>query len=488
MRRVDDLSDKADEHHSSSRIRVSRADVVWNYIGTVASMGGNFLLIPLLLVFLSTEQVGLWYVFVAISGLSQLLEFGFTATLSRNILYCVSGAGRLSKQGCDHSVVKSETDWHMLRVVLRTSKILYGVMGAIALVVSSTAGSLYVASVTGGFAVEGSLVSWGVFVTSVFTNLYFLYCLTFLRGVGDVAGENKAKTIARVSQLAITTVLLFAGLGLLAAAIGFFAYGLLLRLSARRAFVSHADIQRGLHSDSEAVSRGEMRNVLSTISFVAWRDGVGSLAWYGATQATSLISSAYLGLEQTATYSVMLQFATAIYNLSSTYMRSCLPMFQSACVHDDVGTQRAVLERGIASYIALFAFGTLLAVLLLPVLSLFKESFVCDRLLFLAVAAYYFLLNQHSLFCCLIVSLNEIPYFKAYLASACCGIVLSCVLCGWLHLGAWGLVLGQAVPQLLYNNWHWPRYMLRRVGVSYHGAIGSGFAWWAGKIAKALRR
>ncbi len=472
-------SDSSSGGQSSSRIAVKRGDVVWNYVGTLMSMGSNFLLIPLLVYFLSNEQVGLWYVFVALTGFAQLLEFGFTATLSRNILFVLSGARRLSKQGCDYSSVEPGVDWHLFRVVLRTSKVVYAVMGLVALCVSGVLGTAYVSSVTGGFAIERSLESWCVFVVSIFSNLYFLYCLTFLRGVGDVAGENKAKTLARLAQLVITAVLLFAGLGLLGAAIGYLAYSVVMRMIASVLFGKHGDVQAGLQADGTPVSRAEMRSVLSTVSFVAWRDGVVSLAWYGATQATSLLSSAFLGLAETATYSVMLQLASALYNISSAYLRSCFPMFQSAYVSGDREAQRTALERGVSCYVAMYAVGTIGVILVaLPILALIRDDFVCDRLLFVGIGVYYFLLNQHSLFCNIIVSMNEIPYFKAYLVSTAAGICLSSVFCGALGMGAWGLVLGQAIPQLLYNNWRWPKYVLDRIGLTYPSALANGFHWW----------
>lgn len=472
----------------SKSIAVSKRDVVWNYVGTIASMASNFVLLPLLLVFLSSEQIGLWYVFVAISGFAQLLEFGFTSTLSRNILYCLSGAKKLSKQGCDYESVDGGIDWHLLRAVLFTSKAIYAVLGIVALFAAVTFGSAYVSSVTGGFAIEGSLPAWIVFVISIFTNLYFLYCLTFLRGVGDVAGENRAKTIARIGQLVLTAVLLVLGLNLIAAAIGFLAYSTLLRFIAMYEFNGHVDIKRGIQQDGSAIERSEMLDVLKTVSFVAWRDGVVSLAWYGATQATSLLCSAFLGLEQTATYSVMLQFATAIHNLSSAYVRSCFPMFQSAYVRGDKKVEREVVERGISCYVFMFLCGAIIVTSLLPVLTIFKKDFICDPLLFAGIVVYYFLLNQHSLFCNIIVSMNEIPYFIAYIVSTVAGILLSCVLCGLFHWEAWGLVIGQAIPQLVYNNWHWPQYVLNMIDAGYFESIRNGLKWWRAKLVSGFRR
>ena len=174
----------------------------------------------------------------------------------------------------------------------------------------------------------------------------------------------------------------------------------------------------------------------------------------------------------------MLQFATAIHQISSAYLRSCFPTFQSAYVRDDKQTQKAVVERGISCYVCMYIVATVLVTACLPILTLFKHDFICDPVLFLGIALYYFLLNQHSLFCNIIVSMNEIPYFKAYLVSTAAGICVSCVLCGALSWGAWGLVVGQAIPQLCYNNWHWPQYVLKRTGLGYVQAINSGFDWW----------
>lgn len=465
-------------------IKVRKKDVVWNYVGTVVSMGSNFVLLPLLLLFLSSEQIGLWYVFVAIAGFAQLLEFGFTSTLSRSILYCLSGAQSLKKTGV--SCESGETNWHLFRVTLKTSRFIYGVIGVVGLVLTSTVGTFYVSSVTGEFSISWSLPAWAIFNLSIFTNLFYLYKLTFLRGIGDVAGENRAKTIARIGQLIITAVLLVCGFELLATAIGYFAYSVLMRMIAGRAFSSDEHISAGIASDSSSIRRSEILEILKSVSFVASRDGVVSVAWYGATQATTLICSVFLGLAETGTYSVMLQLATALYNFGSAYMRSCLPMFQSAFVAGDEETQRKTVEHGISNFVWVYWTGAIAVAICLPLLALFKSDFICSRSLFFGLAGYLFMLNQHSLFCNLIVSMNEIPYFKAYIISTAAGIGFSCLLCGAFGMGVWGLVIGQFMPQLFYNNWRWPCYILRRLGMTYVGTLRVGTRWWAAKLLGRL--
>lgn len=468
------------------KINTTKKDVIWNYIGTIVSISSNFILIPLLLIFLSSEQIGLWYVFTAIAGFAQLLEFGFTSTLSRNILYSLSGKHTLVKTGLASDGGLRETDWHLFNVVLKTSRIIYSVIGVLGLFLSATFGTVYIVSVTNDFSIEHSFLSWIIFVASIFTNLYFLYCLTFLRGIGDVAGENRSKTIARLGQLLITAILLIAGLQILAAAIGYFMYGLLLRLFASRAFNKHIDIKHGISSDIKKISKDEVKETLRTVSFVASRDGLVSVAWYGATQAMTLLCSAFLGLSEAGAYSVMIQLTSGIYNVSSAYMRSFFPSFQSAYVKGDLTVQRSIIARGLSCYIAMFALGTACVTVFLPLLALFKSDFICDPVLYLGLSIYMFLLNQHSLFCNVIVNMNEIPYFKAYLISTLAGLVLSCILCAYFKLGAWGLVLGQMLPQLAYNNWYWPVYVMKKIKSTYFSTVAAGLQWWFSKIKGKL--
>lgn len=472
---------------SEFRIKASKKDVVWNYIGTIVSISSNFILIPLLLVFLSNEQIGLWYVFVAIAGFAQLLEFGFTSTLSRNILYCLSGKKKLSKIGLASDDNSGMVDWHLFNVVLKTSKIIYAVIGFLGLLLSSIFGTVYIASITRHFSIEWSFFSWLIFDFSIFTNLYFLYCLTFLRGIGDIAGENKSKTIARAGQIVFTGFFLVVGWQLLAAALGYLLYSVLLLFFASKAFHKHVDIESGISFDEKRISKDEVMNTLKTVSFVASRDGLVSVAWYGATQAMTLLCSAFLGLSEAGTYSIMIQFTNGIYNIASAYMRSFFPAFQSAYVRGDVDSQRSIVARGLSCYIAMFILGTICVIVILPFLSLFKPSFICDPALYLGLSVYMFLLNQHSLFCNVIVNMNEIPYFKAYLISTLAGLILSCIFCAYFKFGAWGLILGQMIPQLAYNNWHWPLYVMKKIDSTYLSTVIVGLKWWLSTMKNKLK-
>ncbi len=471
-------------------IKTTKSDVFWNYIGTIVSMSSGFILLPLLMHYLSDDELGLWYVYLALSNFAMLFEFGFNPTFARNIVYVVSGARRLSTEGCDKNSVEEGVDWHLLNTVIKASKIIYAVIAVVVTLLLATAGSAYIAFVTSGMDAAVVWGTWPLFCASVFLNLYFLWSITVLRGYGDVAGERKASVFAKLAQLGVSAVLLVAGFGLLGAAIGYLVNALLLRLVAMGLLRGHRDYEEGRRSDMEPVESGDIKEIFLTIFHVAWRDGLVQLALYASTQAMSILSSLFLGLSETGTYSVLLQFANAIYNFAAAYPKSFFPAMQSAFAEDDEERQRRYVSTGIVGYWALHILGTVgVCVVFLPLLPLFKPNVNVDFGLFIAMCLYLGLLQQHSIFCNYIISMNEIPYMWGYIVAAILGTGLVSLLCGVFGMGTWGIVLGQALSQLIYNNWKWPVYLCKKLGFTYREAIAKGVSSWSGKLqALAGRR
>ena len=469
-------------------IKTSKKDIIWNYVGTAVSMASGFLLLPLLIRYLSADELGLWYVYVAVSNLTQLFEFGFSPTFARNIVYCLSGSSRLSKKGAIETGSSSSVDWHMLRALLATSKFVYAVIAAIALIVACTVGSAYIAVLTQETGGVEKWISWGLFCLSIYLNLYFLYSISFLRGVGDVASENKSKTYAKISQLILSAVLLMIGFGLLGASVGFLANGLVLRLFAGKYFSMHEEITKGIASDSSPISKIEIKAVFSEISSIAWRDGAVQIALYASTQATSIVSSLFLGLAETGMYSVMLQLGTAVYNFAGAFVKSYFPTFQASFAKQDVGGMRSIVMRGVSAYWLLCCFGTLgIIVVVFPLLPIIKPGVEVSVPFYLFMTLYLCLLNHHSIFCNFIIGMNEIPYMFAYILSALLGLALSVIFSGALGLGAWGLVGGQFISQIVYNNWKWPRYVVEILNTTYFRMLIDGCAWWSERLRMLLK-
>lgn len=56
------------------------------------------ILLPVVLHFLPSDELGLWYVFLSIGTFVSLFDFGFTPQMARQITYSFSGALSLQKK------------------------------------------------------------------------------------------------------------------------------------------------------------------------------------------------------------------------------------------------------------------------------------------------------------------------------------------------------------------------------------------------------
>ena len=107
-------------------IKITNKDIVWNYLGYGITFGINVILLPLVLHFLSEEEVGLWYVFTSIGALVTLFDFGFAPQIARNITYAFSGATELLKIGYKESDKQQQTpNTKLLMEIVSASKFLY---------------------------------------------------------------------------------------------------------------------------------------------------------------------------------------------------------------------------------------------------------------------------------------------------------------------------------------------------------------------------
>lgn len=458
------------------KIQTRSKDIIWNYIGTIVSMSSGFVLLPFLMHFLSGNELGLWYIYIAIANLAMLFEFGFNPTFARNIVYVVSGARKLVSVGRSALTEAAGINWHLLNVVIRASQIIYSFIAVVVLIILSTFGTFYVSFITADEQIVHRWISWVIFCLAIFLNLYFLYSITLLRGYGDIAGENKAKTFAKISQLLVTVILLLFGFGLLGAAIGYLCNAIIMRILTFIFLSSQHEIKYGRACDSKKITFDEIFDVLKSVAHLAWRDGFVQIAFYVSTQAMSILCSFFLSLSETGTYSILLQLVTALYNFATAYPKSFFPAIQSAYAEDNIKRQREISSKGIVAYWILFICGSIGTMfVILPILPLIRSGTTVDYGLYIGLCFYLGLVQQHSIFCNFIISMNEIPYMCGYVVAAVSGIFLTYFFCGFIHLGVWGIVFGQAIPQLVYNNWKWPVYYCKKISIKYPDLIRTGF-------------
>lgn len=461
------------------QIVTGRKDVIWNYVGTIVSMAGNFLLLPFLVTGLSGADLGIWYIFTALGAFVMLFEFGFNPTFARNITYCWSGARELHKEGAGERIGDNKgISTRLLAQLIAVSKMVYARITVIVAVIMLFPGTLYIWHVCRKQWDYRIIIAWLLYVAATLVNMYYLYYAAMLRGIGCVADDNKNKILARLSQLVISAVLLLTGFGLVGAALGYVTYAIFYRVYGYILFWHNPQI-RGMSLKEISVTSREKKQIYTIISYNAYKDGAVMISNYGATQAGTVLCSLFLTLEQTGTYSIGLQLATALGNIALAYLNSCRPAIQSAYQLRERKAITQIAGKSLIAYVFMFIVGfCAIEAFVYPLLHLIKPDASFDPSLFCGLAIYMFVFNWIAFFSSLLANFNTIPYVNAYIITTLIELSLSILFTGPMHWGAWGLVCGMAFPQLFYNVWKWPSEAACRMSTTVNDLLREGmYAW-----------
>lgn len=455
-----------------ANIHIGKGDIIWSYIGSFFKVAANLILLPVVLRLLTDDELGIWYVFGSVSQIVVLLDFGFAATVARNIAYAWCGVDSLKKDTIAEIQENQETNFEYFKLVLQTCKVIYTVIAGSALLFLLTAGLFYINSLD-----PSSIVAWIIYSLGVALNMRYCYYTSFLLGVGAVAENNKAAIITKLVQIVVSIVLLYAGYGVLGVSIAYLLSGIALRLSSKLYFDNYENIKVHLSEIKTKTSWTEVKNTFKIIWHNASKDGLVTLANYLNTQANTLICSSVLGLATTGSYGLSVQLSAIAASIAGIPFSSTLPKLQEKAVKRDNQGGQKLFSGTMILFIVSFIIITGLVILLLPVIKWLKPTLTVDIWLLLAVF-FLALVNQVYHYCASLIStFNTLPYTKAFIISSVVAVLFSFFLTKYTGIGIWGLVLAPLLVAFSYNVWKWPLYVLNLYDVSLFTFIKNGFSF-----------
>ena len=464
-------------------MRITKADITWGYFGTIMNLGINIILLPLVLKFLSSDEIGLWYVFLSIGSIVTLFDFGFAPTLARNIAYSWSGAQELSKEDVTKNQIIKEPNLSLMKDVIKTCKVIYLIIALIALLVLVTGGTVYISYITRDLLGQKYLAAWGIYCVAVFFNLYYGYFTSFLKGVGAISENSKATVIAKFIQIMMAFVLLLFGLGILAVAIAYLLSGFAYRIASKTYFFKYENIGNRLKHTTVSVEAINTKKTFIIIWHNAWRDGLVSLSNYLMFQANTLICSLYLSLTETGIYALSLQLVQIVSSISVSLYGTYQPLLQESYLNRDREKSKQIMSIAMTVFFFMFGLGCLVLVIIgTPIINWIKPGAEIDRAVLLFMSMYTFLYQHHSLYASYISNTNKIPYVWSFLISGLVMICLSIVMLKMTSLGIWGLMLSQTTVQICYNNWKWPSVVMKDLKTNPISMLIIGFKELKNKI------
>lgn len=456
-------------------IQITRRDVIWSYASYILQTGAGFFLLPVILNRLPSEELAIWYVFLSITALVNLLDFGLQPTIMRNVSYIFSGAKSLKKQGV---VIQNEVltiDYSLLKNLIKSIKKIYMIIAFLIAVIMFSVGSIYIKSITNALInQEQILISWYIYILSIVLNFYFYYYTPLLMGRGKIAESNQTIVMSKLSYILIAALGLINGYGLVAVSVGNLLGSLVNRATSFYFFYDKNTRENLKNAEANDA------NLLPVLWSNAYKLGLVSIGAFLITKGNTLIASKYLDLETVAQYGLTLQIIMILSTVASIFFRTHLPKFNNYRMLGNIDEVKKDYAKSVivmnlvylVGVIGILSFGNSILDAVGSKTMLLPNAYVALILLVI------YLESNHSNSSTLITTKNEVPFVSSALLSGLGVLLLGLISVKYLSMGILGLILSQGLVQLSYNNWKWPKEILRDLDTTYFEIIKIGLREW----------
>lgn len=430
--------------------KASRKDIIWGYLSQFLNIGTGIILIPIAVSYLSAEDMGLWYLFVAISGFAQLLEFGFQPTISRMTSYVYSGASELKGEGLPEK--KHGLNIQLLYDLIFAAKSIYRYVAFGSCIALLGLGSLYL-NLFEEFG-KTQLISWLLFSLATIINFYYTYYNGLIIGRGDQNNLYRLTAISKIIVLLVSGPLLFFGFGLLSMSIGYFISMITFRFLLYKSYYDKNRQEINLLQNISSVEK-DYKKVLWLSS---WKLGMTSVGAFMILRGNQFIASSFLGLKVGASYGLSIQLITILSSVSAMIFNLNLPKLNALQSNNDKKSLKELFFESIIYTHLTYIFGAIVIVFfgvyILDIISS-NVSLVETKFLILMLLVFQLELN-HSMCATYLTTLNRVPFLSSALISGFAIILFGIIVTNSFGYGILGLIVVQFIVQLAYNNWYWP--------------------------------
>lgn len=441
---------------------IGKREIAWSYAGTAFMIGAGVLLLPFILNKMPQETVGIWNIFQTITALVLLLDFGFRPTFARNISYIFSGVKTLQRDGVEQAAEDSAVDYSLLKGTLVAMQRFYRWMALAVFALLATVGTAYFYYILQKYSGDrqDAMIAWVLLIGINCYNLYTFYYDALLTGKGYVTRSQQINMLSQAVYIGLAIGLIYAGFGLTSIVSSQLTATILRRVLAYRVFFT-PDMKRRL---AEAEPQ-EAKDILRAISPNAIKVGLTYLGAFLINKSAILIGSAFLTLDEIASYGITMQVMDVLARCSMVLYIAYTPRLAQCRAEKDLHQLRTYYIWCTVTFAAIFVAGGALWIgfgdAVLRLIGS-QTSFLPTNLLLLALVV-AFLEHNHAQSAGFIMADNRIPFFIPSLASGAATFALLWLFLGPLHLGILGLLLAPGLAQLAYQNWKWPSVVIKEL-------------------------
>jgi O-antigen/teichoic acid export membrane protein len=446
--------------------RLYASAVAWTLVFAVVRTLGNLLILPLMLRLLAPEELAFWYVFLALAGLSALIDLGFFASMSRATAYLWAGAKQIDKLGV--TPVQGEAgstvtpNYRLLADLVKTMRLYYLGLGVLVTALMGILGTTWIFH-KAQYVPSATLIvgAWLLFLPAIFLNTTSGMWHPLLSGINHVRLNQQILVWSLIANYIVTLVGLVLGAGLFAPVAGYLVMGFMSRIAAQVKFEELT--QAKTYKQSARWSRELLVRLWPT----AWRTGIVTLGIYATLNFSTLICTAYLGLKATASFGLSMQLAAAAMSIATGFFIVKVPLIAQLRARGKAHEIALIVFPRMRWFWAVYIALSLAAILFgEPVLRdiLHSKTPLLPTSLLIGLFVVIGLEGHHAIFREITLTANQNPFAKPVIISATLIVLLSLILVRWI--GLWGLIIAPGIVQICYNNWWTVLVGLRSMGNS----------------------
>ncbi|MDR1582435.1 MAG: hypothetical protein LBS55_04115 [Prevotellaceae bacterium] len=446
-------------------MNIGRKDVIWNYAATFLKIGVGVILLPFILRSFSQETVAIWSIFTTVITLTGLFDFGFNPSFARNVTYVVSGAKELKKTGYD--IVENHDgtiDYGLFKGLIDAMKWFYARMAAILFVLLATAGTYYIHVVLKTYSGNHTevYIAWAILVVINSYSLYTMYYDSLLQGEGLIKRSKQIQIAGQSVYLVVAVVLILLRFNLIA-----IVSAQALSVIIRRVLSHRTIYTTKFKQILEPVTARAKKEFIKPILPNAVKLGLTSLGGFLVTRSSIVIGSLYLSLDAIASYGITIQIIGIISSVASVYFATYQPQIAQYRVQNNTVAIRQLYLKGSVLLLGIFIVGGIALVFLgewaLDVIK--SQTPLLPKPLMLFALLVYLLEANHGNAGGILLTKNEVPFFRASLFSGVLTVILLFIFFKYTHLGVLGMILAQGIAQGCYQNWKWPIKVIKELRI-----------------------
>jgi len=441
---------------------IGRKDVIWNYLSTFLQIATGVILLPFILKMLPSETVGLWTIFVTITSLIPLLDFGFNPSFTRNISYIFTGVKELKINGISKVSLDGTIDFGLLKGTISAMKWLYARMALIVLILLLVFGSIYMYYVLISYSGDkiDAYFAWIILSLISTYNIYTLYYDSLLQGKGLVKISKQILIIGQTIYLILAILLILLGYGLIAIVLAQAVSMIIKRWLSYKAFFS-----KDLKLKLENFESHDKKQIISVIYPNAVKLGLTNIGGFLVNKSAIFMGSMYLSLSTIASYGITIQVIGILAGLGGVYYQSYVPKISKCRAESNFQLLKQLYFKSALIQLIIYLSGGLVFIgygnWFLEIINS-KTSFLSWEMIAVGILI-SFLEKNHALAAGFLVAKNEVPFFKASLISGVATVILLWLLLDPVKIGLWGLLLAQGIAQAAYQNWKWPKVLINEL-------------------------